>query len=121
MCVFVCSYSIQLAAALAELRPLSGGQLRLQAALLVQQVAHQNIDQVGAAGGRQNLHLRSTEHRIQKTEELMPETRAWPALPVPSHLVQEAGEEGVGRRVVEERPLVHQDDLNVLAEHWILT
>lgn len=36
------------------------------------------------------------------------------------YLVQEAGEEGVGHVVVEERPLVHQDTLDVLAERRIL-
>lgn len=35
--------------------------------------------------------------------------------------MQEAGEEGVGHGVVEERPLVHQDALYVLTERWILT
>lgn len=37
------------------------------------------------------------------------------------YLVQEAGEEGVGHVVVEKRPLVHQDALDVLTERWILT
>lgn len=37
------------------------------------------------------------------------------------YLVQEAGEEGVGHVVVEKRPLVHQDALDVLAEGRILT
>lgn len=37
------------------------------------------------------------------------------------YLVQEAGEEGVSHVVVEERPLVHQDALDVLAEGRILT
>lgn len=35
--------------------------------------------------------------------------------------MQEAGEEGVGRVVVEKRPLVHQDTLDVFAEGRILT
>ncbi len=37
------------------------------------------------------------------------------------HLVQEAGEEGVSYVVVEKRPLVHQDALDVLTEGRILT
>lgn len=36
------------------------------------------------------------------------------------YLVQEAGEEGVRHVVVEKRPLVHQDALDVLAEGRIL-
>lgn len=34
--------------------------------------------------------------------------------------MQEAGEEGVHHAVVEERPLVHQDALDVLAEGRVL-
>lgn len=37
------------------------------------------------------------------------------------YLVQEAGEEGVRHVVVEERPLVHQDALDVLAEGRVFT
>lgn len=36
------------------------------------------------------------------------------------HLVQEAGEEGVGHVAVEEAALVHQDALDVLAEGRVL-
>lgn len=37
------------------------------------------------------------------------------------YLVHKAGEEGVRHIVVEKRPLVHQDALNVLAEGRIFT
>ena len=42
-----------------------GGQLRLQAAVLVQQVGHQQAGEVGTAGARQHLvlHLREREKR----------------------------------------------------------
>lgn len=117
VCVCVRSYSVQLAAALAKLRPLGGGGLRLQADLVVQQVGHQNINQVGAAGGGENLDLPHTGNRMIQ-EQMLVKTGFDPLI---SHLVQEAGEEGVGGVVVEERPLVHQDHLDVLAEHRVLT
>lgn len=41
--------------------------------------------------------------------------------PLVAHLVQEAGEEGVRRVVIEERPFLHQDDLDVLTEHRVFT
>lgn len=41
--------------------------------------------------------------------------------PLISHLVQETGEEGVRCVVIEECPLLHQDDLDVLTEHRVFT
>lgn len=60
------SYSIQLVAALAKLHPLSCCQFRLQAALFIQQVCDQNINQVRTAGGREDLNLCLIENSVFK-------------------------------------------------------
>lgn len=60
------SYSIQLVAALAKLHPLSCCQFRLQAALFIQQVCDQNINQVRTAGGREDLNLCLIESSVLK-------------------------------------------------------
>lgn len=59
----MCSYGVQQAAGLAELQAVSS-QLRLQAALLIQQVRHQNTDQVGAAGTGQHLDLHTHTNMV---------------------------------------------------------
>lgn len=61
--VCVCSYSVQQATGLAELQAVSC-QFRLQAALFIQQVRHQNANQVGAAGTRQHLDLHTDTHTV---------------------------------------------------------
>lgn len=64
--VCLCSYSIQLVAALAKLHPLSCCQFRLQAVVLIQQVCDQNINQVRAARGREDLNLCLIENSVFK-------------------------------------------------------
>lgn len=58
------SYSVEKATRLVQLLATSA-EFRLKAALFVQQVRHQNAEQVRATGAQQNLDLRETFTRVR--------------------------------------------------------
>ena len=145
MCVCVCvctctrvkthcnyTYSVQQAAGLVQLAAV-GRQLGLHAVLLTQQVGDQDAHQAAADGARQHLALHLDTHtvdtyiantvraRTQTHRHIDTHTQSAVGRYVWCYLVEEAGEEGVGSRVVEEGPLVHEYALDVFPEGWVLT